>query len=89
MTGDMGEQGKFQHRDKIKLQDKWIELFGGLYADHRPDIVWDRLKNKGMYTRNGVRGDLYIDIKPKFPVELTVQEEALLNALKNSPSFCN
>lgn len=46
-----------------------------------------RLKNKGMFTKNDLRGDLYIDIKPKFPIELTVQEEALLNALKNSPSF--
>ena len=38
MTGDMGAQGGFQHSDKIKLPDKWIELFGGLYADHRPDL---------------------------------------------------
>jgi molecular chaperone DnaJ len=48
-----------------------------------------RLKNKGMYNRDETRGDLYIDIKPKFPTELTSQEEALLNVLKNSPSFCN
>ena len=38
MTGDMGEQGKFQHSDRIKLQDKWIELFGGNYAEQRPDL---------------------------------------------------
>lgn len=38
MTGDMGEQGKFQHSDKIKLPDKYIELFGGLYQEHRPDL---------------------------------------------------
>lgn len=38
MTGDMGEQGHFQHSDKIKLPDKWIELFGGLYQEHRPDL---------------------------------------------------
>lgn len=38
MTGDMGEQGKFQHSDKIKLNDKWIQLFGGYYADQRPDL---------------------------------------------------
>lgn len=38
MTGDMGEQGKFQHSDKIKLPDKWLELFGGHYNDHRPDL---------------------------------------------------
>lgn len=39
MTGDMGAQGKFRHSDKIKLPDKWIELFGGLYQDHRPDLI--------------------------------------------------
>jgi len=38
MTGDMGAQGKFQHSDKIKLPDKWLKLFGGLYNDHRPDL---------------------------------------------------
>ena len=38
MTGDMGEQGKFQHSDKIKLPDKWLRLFGGLYNEHRPDL---------------------------------------------------
>lgn len=38
MTGDMGAQGHFQHSEKIKLQDKWIELFGGNYAAMRPDL---------------------------------------------------
>lgn len=38
MTGDMGEQGHFQHSEKIKLNDKWIKLFGGYYAEHRPDL---------------------------------------------------
>lgn len=38
MTGDMGEQGNFQHSDKMKLPDKWIELFGGYYQSHRPDL---------------------------------------------------
>lgn len=38
MTGDMGEQGKFQHSNKIKLPDKWLKLFGGNYQDHRPDL---------------------------------------------------
>ncbi len=38
MTGDMGEQGHYQHSDKIKLPDKWLTLFGGLYQSHRPDI---------------------------------------------------
>lgn len=40
MTGQMGEQGKFQKSNKIKLPDKWIKIFGGNYADHRPDIDW-------------------------------------------------
>lgn len=39
MTGDMGEQGHFEHSDKIKLNDKWIRLFGGHYADMRPDLA--------------------------------------------------
>ncbi len=38
MTGDMGEQGHYGHSDKLKLPDKWIQLFGGLYNDHRPDL---------------------------------------------------
>lgn len=38
MTGDMGEQGHFEHSDKIKLPDKWLKLFGGNYQSHRPDI---------------------------------------------------
>lgn len=38
MTGDMGAQGNFQHSEKIKLPDKYIELFGGMYAEHRPDL---------------------------------------------------
>jgi hypothetical protein len=42
MTGDMGEQGKFQHSERIKLPEKWIKMFGGLYADHRPDIDWQK-----------------------------------------------
>jgi hypothetical protein len=42
MTGQMGEQGKFQKSDKIKLPEKWIRLFGGNYADHRPDINWTK-----------------------------------------------
>lgn len=46
-----------------------------------------RLKNKGMVGKNDIRGDLYIKVKPKFPTEITPQEEALINALKNSPSF--
>ncbi|MCL6557402.1 MAG: hypothetical protein K6U74_01125 [Firmicutes bacterium] len=38
MTGDMGAQGGFRHSKKIKLPDKWIKLFGGLYNHHRPDL---------------------------------------------------
>ncbi|MCM1273214.1 MAG: hypothetical protein NC220_06345 [Clostridium sp.] len=39
MTGDMGEQGKWQHSDKIKLPDKWLKLFAGNYNEHRPDLT--------------------------------------------------
>lgn len=38
MTGDMGEQGHWQHSEKIKLPDKWLELFAGNYQEHRPDL---------------------------------------------------
>ncbi len=38
MTGEMGAQGKFGHSRKLKLPDKWIALFGGLYQKYRPDI---------------------------------------------------
>lgn len=38
MTGDMGAQGKFQHSNKIKLPDKWLELFAGHYQEHRSDL---------------------------------------------------
>lgn len=39
MTGDMGEQGNFQHSNKIKLPEKWLKLFGGHYNEHRPDLT--------------------------------------------------
>jgi hypothetical protein len=38
MTGDMGAWGGYRHNDRFKLPDKWVELFGGLYADMRPDL---------------------------------------------------
>jgi molecular chaperone DnaJ len=46
-----------------------------------------RLKNMGMKKENNTRGDLFINITPKYPTEITPQEEALLNVLKNSPNF--
>lgn len=45
-----------------------------------------RLRGKGML-EGSVRGDLFIKLNPKFPQKLTTQEQALLNALRNSPSF--
>lgn len=48
MTGDMGEQGNFEHSDKIKLPEWCIKLFGGLYAEHRTDINWDCQKCRGV-----------------------------------------
>jgi len=38
MTGDMGEQGNYGHSPKLKLPEKWLKLFGGLYNQHRPDL---------------------------------------------------
>lgn len=38
MTGDMGAWGGFGHNEKFKLPDTWVELFGGLYAEMRPDL---------------------------------------------------
>ena len=38
MTGDMGAWGGFGHNERFKLPDKWVELFGGLYKDFRPDL---------------------------------------------------
>lgn len=38
MTGDMGAWGGYGHNEKFKLPDTWVELFGGLYADMRPDL---------------------------------------------------
>lgn len=38
MTGDMGAWGHFGHNDKFKLPDTYVELFGGLYGDFRPDL---------------------------------------------------
>lgn len=45
-----------------------------------------RLRGKGMLQGN-LRGDLIVKLNPKFPQQLTPQEQALLNALRNSPSF--
>lgn len=45
-----------------------------------------RLRGKGMKD-NQTRGDLLIELKPTYPNNLTLQEEALINALKNSPNF--
>lgn len=38
MTGDMGAWGGFGHNERFKLPDKWVELFGGLYKEFRPDL---------------------------------------------------
>ena len=46
-----------------------------------------RLKHKGMKLNNGERGDLYVTLKPKFPNQITPQEESLLNTLKTSTNF--
>lgn len=38
MTGDEGAWGGYKHNERFKLPDRWVELFGGLYADMRPDL---------------------------------------------------
>lgn len=38
MTGQLGEQGNYKYSEKMKLADKWISLFGGLYSLHRLDL---------------------------------------------------
>lgn len=38
MTGDTGPWGHFKHSDSMQLEDKYLEKFGGLWADHRPDL---------------------------------------------------
>jgi molecular chaperone DnaJ len=86
---------------KAEISVPILEIFLGTEIDFKTldgDIKFEvpklsdvnksfRLKNKGMVSRHNVRGDLYIKVKPKFPTEITPQEEALINALKNSPSF--
>lgn len=38
MTGDLGAWGGYGHNDRFKLPDTWIEKFGGLYKEFRPDL---------------------------------------------------
>ena len=38
MTGDEGPWGHYGHNERFKGPDKWLELFGGLYSDFRPDL---------------------------------------------------
>lgn len=38
MTGDMGAWGGYGHNDRFKLPDFWVERFGGLYKEMRPDL---------------------------------------------------
>ena len=38
MTGDTGPWGHFEHSESMKLDDNLLELFGGHYAEDRPDL---------------------------------------------------
>lgn len=38
MTGEEGAWGGYKTNKRFKLPDKWVELFGGLYKDFRPDL---------------------------------------------------
>ena len=46
-----------------------------------------RLKNKGIYDRTGVRGDLLVTIKPALPKEVNEEEIKQLQELKTQPNF--
>lgn len=39
MTGEEGAWGGYKTNLRFKLPDKWVRLFGGLYADMRPDLA--------------------------------------------------
>ena len=38
MTGETGPWGGFRQSDGMKMDDELLELFGGYWADHRPDL---------------------------------------------------
>ena len=38
MTGETGPWGKFRKSEHMKLDDNILELFGGAWASHRPDL---------------------------------------------------
>ena len=38
MTGEEGAWGKYKTNLRFKIPDKWVEKFGGLYKDFRPDL---------------------------------------------------
>lgn len=68
---------------KLETLDGEVKVSIPKFADASKPF---RLKEKGMLSENK-RGDLLINLNPLYPTTLTPQEEALLNALKNSPSF--
>jgi len=60
MTGDMGEQGRWEHSNKIKLPEKWIVKFGGHYQEHRLDAqawtsstTWQQKRQINFYPVKG------------------------------------
>ena len=38
MTGETGPWGGFVHSESMKLDDDLLRLFGGYYAEDRPDL---------------------------------------------------
>lgn len=38
MTGEEGAWGGYKTNPRFKIPDKWLKLFGGLYAEFRPDL---------------------------------------------------
>ena len=71
MTGDMGEQGHYEHSEKIKLPDKWIRLFGGYYSEHRPDLECKiapfKVSSDCCYWMKELPSDLWAEENNSFP----------------------
>jgi 3'-phosphoadenosine 5'-phosphosulfate sulfotransferase (PAPS reductase)/FAD synthetase len=93
MTGDMGEQGKYLHSEKIKLPDKWIRLFGGLYNEHRPDLVCKiapfRVSDRCCYWMKEKPADNYAKETGRYPYEGLMASEGGQRELGLKKNGCN
>ncbi len=71
MTGDMGEQSNFGHSEKIKLPDKWLKLFAGIYNEHRPDLICNtapfKVSSECCYWMKELPADIWARENVSFP----------------------